>query len=163
MTKKTLTDMVKEEVAKEAQAEAVEGKVVRRHTKADLEAELARLTQALEEMKAERDRLQTQLQAAKVELQTAQTERHLLQEQLQVANTEREQLQAQVSQLTQALQLKQAHLEQLQTYLEQAQGELKAKAEALPALKKQGRIIPRPIGSNRDLQKQADQNIGWFD
>ncbi len=134
MTKKSLSDMLKEEVGKEPNEES-EGKILRRHnpTKADLESEL----------------------------QTVTTDRDQLKQALEAVTTDRDQLKQQVAQLQGELELKQAHIQQLQAYLEQAQAELKTKAEIVPP--KKPRVTPRPIGSNQPLSKISNQNIGWFD
>ncbi len=146
MTKKSLTDMLKEEVDKDPK-EAEEGKVLRRHnpTKIDLEA-----------ITTDRDQLKAQLEAVT-------TDRDQLKAQLEAVTTDRDQLKAQLEAVTTDRDLKQAHIQQLQTYLEQAQTELKAKAEIVPHKKPVGRMTPRPIGSNQALSKLSDQNIGWFD
>lgn len=150
MTKKSLSDMLKDEVGKDPNEE-VEGKVLRRHqpTKADLETELQTIT-------TDRDQL-------KQELEAITAHRDQLKQELEAITTERDQLKQQVTQTKAELDVKQAHIQQLQAYLEQAQSELKNKAEIIPHKKPIPRVAPRPIGSNESLSRLSNQNISWFD
>lgn len=141
MTKKSLTDMLKEEVQKDPNDES-EPKIVRRHTitKADLELEVTRLTEELA----------------------------LKEQELLAANTDRDQLRAAVTQLQTDREIQQSQIEQLQSYLAQATAE-KAQATAEITVQQKpvdipkSRIPQRPIGSNQDLTQVSNQSIGWFD
>ncbi len=92
MTKKSLTDMLKEEVDKDPK-EAEEGKVLRRHnpTKIDLEAittDRDQLKAQLEAVTTDRDQLKAQLEAVTADRDLKQAHIQQLQTYLEQAQTE---------------------------------------------------------------------------